>query len=31
MRLPFVIFHLDDGREVLLDRRFRPILECTRG
>jgi hypothetical protein len=31
MRLPVVIFHLDDSREVLLDRRFRPLLERTRG
>jgi hypothetical protein len=27
MRLPSAIFVLDDGREVLVDRRHRPILE----
>jgi hypothetical protein len=27
MRLPFAIFVLDDGREVLVDRRNRPLIE----
>jgi hypothetical protein len=31
MRLPSAIFVLDDGREVLVDRRLRPILERPPG
>jgi hypothetical protein len=31
MRLPSAIFTLDDGTEVLVDQRFRPLLERPPG